>query len=116
MGQAKQRKQQLGDLYGTPAGCKKTIDFNFRWMQDDEIQPIKQWGKPSSKFVAATIDGEAAMLIVDPVIDQRGQFNSSMLMLGQKGAKCQLMQFKAAVHKAVNRFILENTDIVITAE
>jgi len=116
MGQAKRRKQQLGDLYGTPELSEKTAALNLRWMRDDEIEPIRRLGSASSRFVAATVDGAFVSLIVDPVIDQSGRFNSHMMMLGEKGTQRQMESAKARVHKAVNRFMIENSDLAIVAE
>ena len=116
MGQAKRRKQQLGDLYGTPESTEKTAGLNLRWMQHDEIEPIRRLGNTSSKFVAATVDGAFVALIVDPVIDQCGRFNSHMMMLGPRGTQRQMESAKARVHKAVNRFVIENSDVAIVPE
>lgn len=74
MGQAKQRKQKLGDLYGTKQGSNSKPLISFRWMTNQEIDGEINGFRirlPDERlhYLAAEQADKLAWLIVLPVID-----------------------------------------------
>ena len=114
MGQAKRRKQQLGDLYGTPEGSNRPA-ITFRWMTADEIAALgERLPDDSLQYVAAEQDQHHAWLIVRPLMDQAGQFNSEVAILYPKDAPRAWLQGDwMHYHRELNRFLVAGSDVVI---
>lgn len=116
MGQAKRRKQKLGDLYGTSGGgFRPTV--SFRWMTPDEISSLRPGGAlPDDRlqYIAAEQDPHHAWLIVRPLMDQAGKFNSEVAIHYPKGApRAWLQSDWRRYHRELNRFVLASSDVVI---
>lgn len=111
MGQAKRRKQQLGDLYGTPEGSNRPAAIEFREMTADEIEALdpqwvasirREWGD-RLRFVMACRADETVPVVAAPTIDEAGQFNSYVAMLEPHG---WLTRDWTARHRDLNRYLL----------
>lgn len=116
MGQAKQRKQKLGDLYGTKQGSNAKPVIRFRWMTNEEIENIRL---PDERlhYLAAEQADNLAWLIVLPVMDAAGQFNSEVAILHQPGLSRSWLQSDwSRHHRELNRFVFESFDVVIFNE
>jgi len=120
MGQAKQRKQKLGDLYGTKQGSNSKPLISFRWMTDQEIDGEINGFRirlPDDRlhYLAAEQADKLAWLIVLPVIDAAGQFNSRVTILYQPGSPRSWLQSDwSRHHRELNRFVFESFDFVIS--
>lgn len=115
MGQARQRKQQLGAVYGTPEGSNRALVIEFRDMTPDEIEALdpekvahleREWGRPL-RCVMACRDGETVPLLAAPVIDGAGQFNSYAVVIKPQD---WLMKDWTARHRELNLYLLSRTD------
>ena len=113
MGQAKRRKQQLGDLYGTPDGSNRPPAVEFREMTPDEIETLdperlanlrREWGG-SLYCVMACCAGETVPVLAKPVIDEAGKFNSYAVVLKPQG---WLMRDWNVRHRELNRYLLDH--------
>lgn len=114
MGQAKRRKQQLGELYGTPEHSAKPA-VTFRWMTPDEIASIgDRLPDDRLQYIAAEQDQHHAWLIVRPLMDQSGQVNSEVAIHYPKDApRAWLLGDWRHHHRELNRFMVGSSDVVI---
>ena len=116
MGQAKQRKQKLGDLYGTKQGSNAKPVISFRWMTSQEINDTGiRLGDERLHYLAAEQADNLAWLILRPVMDSAGQFNSQVTILHQSGSSRSWLQSDwSHHHRELNRFVFESFDFVIS--
>jgi hypothetical protein len=116
MGQAKRRKQQLGDRYGTPEHSAQPA-VTFRWMTPDEIASIRSDGVlPDDRlqYIAAEQGQHHAWLIIRPLMDQYGQVNSEVAIHYPKDAPRGWLQGDwRRHHRELNRFMVVSSDVVI---
>lgn len=121
MGQAKRRKQQLGEAYGTPEGGnaeQRRDALCFRRMSEEEVTGVPPHLKGDGfAHVVCSIGGKSFSVAVKCVIDKWGKFNSYVYG-GAGGLSIPGRPFqgtrKNADHRALNRFILDTTDVIFT--
>lgn len=123
MGQAKRRRAVLGDLYGTGEGSNAPSPLQLREMDPREIEGAGLTDlaadliTDSSVLLMAVAGPEQCFVVAKPTIDAAGQFNSHVVAFSPKGASFSILQGrrKTADHRAINRYLLDRSDVVITA-
>jgi hypothetical protein len=114
MGQARRRKERLGDAYGTPGASSA---LQFRYMREDELKNLPDKMK-GDEFVhlMCTLEGVEFPVAARCVIDAWGNFNTyirggneSLLLPGKpfQGSR------RYSDHRAINQFILDNTSVIV---
>jgi hypothetical protein len=118
MGQAKRRREQLGALYGTAESSNRLPVIEFREMTTDEVatlEPekiapmVKQWGD-RLQYVMACYGDEMVSIVVAPVLDEAGQFNSYAAMVSPKA---WLLRDWKVQHRKLNRYLLDRADSLV---
>ena len=118
MGQAKRRRETLGVLYGTPESSTAARPLQLRAMDAEAIEQahLSHLATDSALwFLIGSVGDEQCPIVVRPTIDAAGQFNSHVQAFMPKGAHTSILQGrrKTADHQAINRYLLEQSDVVI---
>lgn len=121
MGQSKQRKQRLGDLYGTKEGSNdhRRDLLSLRWMEPNQREDFRQVVgdilDSRCVFLIGTLRGIDFNIAARPCLDAAGQFNSHVWSFWPKEHPNGPLQGsrKRSDHRTINKFLLTTADLLI---
>ena len=115
MGQAKRRKEQLGDAYGTPK-TSGAHSMQFRYMEEDELKSVPDHLK-GVRFVnvVCSIAEKEFPVAARCVFDDRSNFNTIVygIRSGANSGRRFALSLAKTDHRALNAFILSTTDVIV---
>jgi hypothetical protein len=115
MGQARRRKEALGNAYGAPEGSNRQEEpvLSFRYMTSQEHEQCEPYINEPWQFLIGSIDGFEFPLAAKMVIDAHGNFNSYVRV--QSSAKVDKIPGKPLQgarktmdHRELNKFLLNH--------
>lgn len=120
MGEARRRKAALGHNYGTPDFAKDQ-SLKLRDMTPDEMEQLDLLSystNPRYRLMVGSVAGNDCPLLVKAALDAAGQINSYVTALIPKGSTVKILtgSRRAADHNAINRYLMEHTDVIIVNE